>query len=301
MLSGRAGGGLDRRHSKVGTKVKKNWPAKTNDGEQMTNAGMVGSGVGGALTNEQRQQLATAMLLKARQTLTPIAQLPAALCPRSMDEAYGLQDAMQRELGAVGGWKVGAATPTSEPAYAPMAYAAVTGSGATIPSGQHRMRGVEAEIAFLLGRDLPVRETPYTRAEIMTAVASCHPAIERLESAFANPDDVPRLSMIGDLQMHGGFVYGAAVDGWEHFDFARETVTLQVDGQTAVASGANTFGGDLLPLVVWLANHAQARTGGLRSGQWITTGSWTGKTLLPPGATAEARFGRFGCARLTFA
>jgi hypothetical protein len=41
--------------------------------------------------------------------------------------------------------------------------------------------------------------------------------------------------------------------------------------------------GLLLRLVLWLANEAQSRTGGLLAGQWITTGSWTGKNLTDSG------------------
>jgi 2-keto-4-pentenoate hydratase len=61
-----------------------------------------------------------------------------------------------------------------------------------------------------------------------------------------------------------------------------------------VTGGKNAAGGDLLRLVVWLANDAQGRTGGLRAGQWITTGSWTGKILADSGSAAVARFPRFG-------
>ena len=50
------------------------------------------------------------------------------------------------------------------------------------------MRGVEAEIAFLIGKDLPPRPSPYTRDELVGSIASCHPAIELLESALRDPD-----------------------------------------------------------------------------------------------------------------
>jgi 2-keto-4-pentenoate hydratase len=162
------------------------------------------------------------------------------------------------------------------------------------------LRGVEAEIAFLMGKDLPPRSTPYTRDEVVAAVASCHPAIELMESGFFDPDKVDRLSMIGDLQMHGGFVYGPPMPGWESFDFSQETVALTVNGRTEIENGSNAAGGDLLRLVEWLANAAQHRTGGLKEGQWITTGSWTGKTLLKRGDSAEAKFGHFGNVRVRF-
>lgn len=250
--------------------------------------------------DQRRMRDASEILLAARRTLTPITDLPHSLRPKTLNEAYHLQDLILEELGDVGGWKVGAATPESEPLFGPMLDYGVAKSGSLIANKFRRMRGVEAEIAFLLGKDLPPRDTPYSRDEVVAAIASCHPAIELLESGFFDPSKVDRLSMIGDLQMHGGFVYGPPVTGWQDLDFAGETVQLIVNGRTEVENGANAAGGDLVRLVEWLANVAQRRTGGLVSGQWITTGSWTGKTLLKRGDTAEAKFGRMGSASVRF-
>ena len=69
---------------------------------------------------------------------------------------------------------------------------------------------------------------------------------------------------------------------------------MNVDGFVRVTNGKNAAGGDLLRLVLWLANEAQSRTGGLLAGQWITTGSWTGKILADSGSVALARFLKFG-------
>jgi 2-keto-4-pentenoate hydratase len=62
----------------------------------------------------------------------------------------------------------------------------------------------------------------------------------------------------------------------------------------------NAAGGDLLLLVLWLANEAQSRTGGVLAGQWIATGSWTGKTMTGCGSVALARFLKFGKVAVRF-
>ncbi len=244
--------------------------------------------------DQSRMREASEMLLYARRTLTPIRELPPQLRPGTLEEAYRLQDDMLLSLGEVAGWKVGVSAPGATPLFAPMVENTVMSSGTTVANKFRRLRGVEAEIAFLMGDDLPPRGRPYSREEVIAAIASCHPAIELLESAFFVPETVDQLSMIGDLQIHGGFVYGEAVPGWQDFDFAQESVSLDVNGTQAVSNGSNIAGGDLIGLVVWLANNAQHRTGGLEGGQWITTGSWTGKTYLKQGDTAEASFGKFG-------
>lgn len=246
---------------------------------------------------------AAEILLEARRSRQPIQELPEKLRPTTLAEAYRLQDIMMSAFGAVGGWKVGAPSPTAEPIGAPMPLlGGFAESGSTIAPGFSRYRGAEAELALLLGKDLPVRQQPYTRDEIIAAVASAHPAIEILETAFEDPDKVDRLSMIGDLQSNGGFAYGPPVHNWLNVDLAQETATLIVDGALRVeAKGSNTAGTELLRLVLWLANEGQSRTGGLSAGDWITTGSWTGKELANSGSEVIARFTSFGEVRIRFA
>jgi 2-keto-4-pentenoate hydratase len=54
-------------------------------------------------------------------------------------------------------------------------------------------------------------------------------------------------------------------------------------------------------LLPYLANEGASRTGGLKAGQWITTGSWTGNTPAPAGSEAVATFGHAGSVSLRFA
>jgi 2-keto-4-pentenoate hydratase len=250
--------------------------------------------------DKDRLHQAAEMLLEARRTLEPIDDLPPTLRPRTLEEAYYVQDVMLQALGALGGWKVGAPTPDATPSYAPMPLGAFARSGDRIAKQYRRMRGVEAEIAFLLGKDLPPRSTPYSRQELLEAIASCHPAIELLESALLDPDSADRLTAIADLQSNGGFLPGAAVADWRDLDFAAESAQMNVDGFVRVTQGKNGAGSDLLRLVLWLANEAQGRTRGLLAGQWITTGSWTGKILADSGSVVVARFSRCGEVRVRF-
>jgi 2-keto-4-pentenoate hydratase len=240
-------------------------------------------------------------LLNARRTGNTLTDLPANLQPQSLDEAYAIHNRLIASLGDIGGWKIGAGSPDATPMFAPMPRAWIAASGSTLAGERWRFRGLEAEIAFLVGRDLPPRAQPYTREETLAAMASCHPAIEVLESAFADPLRAARLANIADLQMHGGFVYGSAVANWQSIDFSKEHVMLAVDGVVRVERTGSNTSGDLQRLLPFLANEGAARTGGLRKGQWITTGSWTGNTLASPGSVADVNFSTAGRVDLRFA
>lgn len=255
------------------------------------------------MTGTREQQLieASNLLLDARRTLSPIADLPAELRPASTAEVNFLQNRIAEAYGEVGGWKVGAGSLEATPAAAPMPRIWIGPTGSLLAAAGHRFRGLEAEVAFLLGHDLPARETPYTYDEVYAAVASCHPALEVLESGLVDPTDATlRMSKDGDLQMHGGFIFGPAYADWKSVDFSQEHVVLSVDGVVRVeATGSNTSG-NLLRLLPWLANEGSARTGGLFAGQWITTGSWTGYTLAMAGSRVDVRFSTIGDVGLRF-
>ncbi len=246
------------------------------------------------------------LLLEARRTATPVDDLPAALQPASLEESYFVQDVMaqaiQPNYSGPRSWKVGAPAPDATPMFGPMITAWIKDDGCVLGEPRHRLRGLEAEVSFLIGKDLPPRATPYTREEIIDAIESCHPAIEELEAGVTVPSKAARFAMIGDLQMHGGFVHGPAVPNWQQIDFARESVSLAVDGKVMVENTAsNSAGTDLLRLVLHLVNEGSARTGGLQKGSWVTTGSWTGNTFAASGSVVNVRFSTAGSVSLRFA
>lgn len=234
------------------------------------------------------------LLLDARRTNKPIADLPKELRAATLEEAYFVQDRMSWAYEDVGGWKVGAPSPDATPSFAPMPAAWMTCSTCELRGVVHRYRGIEAEIAFKMGKDLPPRDTPYTREEVIAAIASMHPAIEILETALVDPEQATKLTAVADMALHGGFVYGDPVPDWQSIDFAKESVSLAIDGTVRVERTGSNTSGDLLRLLPWLANEGASRTEGLKKGDWITTGSWTGNALATAGASVEAQFAHAG-------
>jgi len=102
------------------------------------------------------------------------------------------------------------------------------------------------------------------------------------------------MTATADLALHGGFVYGDPVPNWHDIDFEKESVTLAVDGTVRVDRTGSNTAGDLLRLVPWLANEGANRTEGLKKGDWITTGSWTGLTQGAHGSSVEVKFSAAG-------
>ena len=106
-------------------------------------------------TREKELMDAANMLLDARRTHTPIADLPAELQPTSLEEAACIHDESCLAYGEIGGWKIGAGSPDAVPFFAPMPRAWMAASGAVLSGPTYRYRVLEAEISFLIGQDLP--------------------------------------------------------------------------------------------------------------------------------------------------
>jgi 2-keto-4-pentenoate hydratase len=91
------------------------------------------------------------------------------------------------------------------------------------------------------------------------------------------------------------------VAGWQSLglDLGCPPINVTIDGKIAAETTGNS-GGDPLRLLTALANHCTGRTGGLREGDMITTGSITGLICAKPGSVVVGDFGRLGTVRLEF-
>ena len=156
-------------------------------------------------------------------------------------------------------------------------------------SGAHPMRGLEAEIAFRLGKDLPPRARPYTMAEVRRAVASVHPAVEIVSSRWTDWLAVGLHSVVADHGANGALVVGRPLSGGTELDLDRLEVEMRVDGATVgKGTGAAVIGGPHGSLL-WLANLLRRR-GGLKAGEYVSTGTCTGLVKAPADAAVVALY-----------
>jgi 2-keto-4-pentenoate hydratase len=82
-------------------------------------------------------------------------------------------------------------------------------------------------------------------------------------------------------------------------DFAALDVTQAIEGQ-APKQGTGNPAGDMIRLIVWLADEGAVWAGGLKAGQIVTCGSWTGITEADAGATVTVTFAEFSPVVLRF-
>lgn len=212
----------------------------------------------------------------------PIEILPADLYPANLDEAYDIRRAFQeieerKGRGAVAGYKIGLTTPimqklcgVDEPCYGAIFACEVRHRRAELAAGDYCRLGVETEIAFQLGEDLPQGGAP---GEIATAVESCMAAIELIEDLHYDYKRLDAAAMAAGNVWNAGVVLGTPVTDWSTRDLARATARLSINGQEIGSGNGGDVMGHPLNALAWLADKLAAAGTPLRRGMIVMTGS----------------------------
>jgi 2-keto-4-pentenoate hydratase len=236
---------------------------------------------------------------------------PATIAePASMDDAYAVQDDVIRLLGhPVAGFKVGSTSKeaqrilgTTEPGSCPVLVPYRHASPARVPVAPAHAPAIEGEFAFRLGRDLPPRDAPYSRAEVAGAVDAVAGAIEvvgtRLAGGLAGKG---RFLVTADCGANIALVVGKWTTDWKTLDLPAHRVAVSINGRPAgEGTGARALD-DPMNVMVWLANDRSTRGRGLTKGLCVSTGTCTGLDPVRPGDHVVADFGSLGTVEIDFA
>ena len=243
-----------------------------------------------AYTSPMTDLRALAAQLAAAHAGAPLAP-PVAL--RTAADAYAVQDLVWAKLRPgqrPAAWKVGGPDDRVEPTAAPLL--AVHASPARVRGGEFRMIGVEAEVAYRFARD--VRDEKALAAAIGEIVV----AIEICDTRLADHRGASELWKLADFQNNGCLVAGSGRKDWRRIDFSAQDVELKANGKSLVSKARHPYG-DPYRLLPWIVAHVARRTGGLRAGDFVTTGSWGGMHLVEAPCEVTAAFAGIGEARLS--
>jgi 2-keto-4-pentenoate hydratase len=162
------------------------------------------------------------------------------------------------------------------------------------------MIGVEIEISFHIVRDIAVRDKAVDREEALAAVGDAFVGMEVVDTRLADFKQVDPEWLLADNQMNHALVVGEKVTNWLGLDWPDLQVRLAIDGGTVVDQRGGLGAVDPLRPLAWMIDHAVRRRGGIRKGQAITTGSWTGLRYFAPGTRARGEFAGLGAVEASF-
>ena len=237
-----------------------------------------------------------------------VDDIPAELGLDSLEDAARVADRVVALSGErVVGFLVGATNPemqkrlnADEPYYACILESNLCTSPADLVSRDLLTIGLESEVAFTLGADLPARATPYSQDEVADAIGSIHASVEVVNGHVRDWLDKPIAWVMADNGTDGPLVLGPAVEDWRGIDRPGIPVTLTVNGEVAGEGRGGNAAGDPLTVMVWLANKRRREGKGMSAGQVVNTGTTAGIFFAEPGGEAVADFGPLGQVSLTF-
>jgi 2-keto-4-pentenoate hydratase len=223
-------------------------------------------------------------LVEARRQHRPIdAPAPDSLPPDAAT-AYAIQQAVIAGLGdSTGAWKIGAKAPGGAAAGAPIPASLVLRSPARVAHDGFFRVLVELEIAFRFAEAIEPRGRAYARDEVLSKVGVVLPAIEIVDSRFAEWPNVAPLAQLADAQNNGALITGhpVAYAGLARgFDFVSPELELSFDGASLLPEATGNPAGDPRELLVWFVNHCAAMGITIEPEWTITTGSYVGAHRL---------------------
>lgn len=201
----------------------------------------------------------------------------------SIDDAYRVQLALNRlwedgDRGPIAGYKIALTSQAirdlvgvNDPCGGAIFFSTVHQSPSNIRLSDFVRLGLEFELAFRMGKDVPAGGV-YDGESITPYVDTAMPAFELIEDRNADYSNLDAASLVADNAWSGGMVLGQPAAAWKKLDLATTPVTLSYNGNTETAVTGAAMGNPLNSLA-YLATLLAAQGRSLRAGDVVMSGS----------------------------
>ncbi|MEU3983504.1 fumarylacetoacetate hydrolase family protein [Streptomyces sp. NPDC026672] len=251
---------------------------------------------------------AVSRLRTADRTKVACAPVRDLIGDRDLDRAYAVQEATVAAWTAEGrrvvGHKIGLTSSAvrrqlgvSEPDFGTLTDAMAYADGEPVPLHRFLQPRIEAEVAFVLGRDLDAG--PCTVADVLRATEFLLPAVEIVDSRIADWD-ITVADTVADNGSAAAFVLGTTPVKPDGVVLADIGMVIEHRGEpVATGAGAACLGSPAVA-VTWLANELARRGSPLRAGQIVLSGALGPLVPVSEPGVHRARLEALGSVRAVF-
>lgn len=261
------------------------------------------------MTDRNNIQHVADLLWAAHTSGQPCAPVRELLAEGGVDAAYAAQNInTERRIAAGGrlvGRKIGLTSVAvqkqlgvDQPDYGMLFADMAMPDALDIPANLLMQPKAEAEIAFVLGRDLDIEQP--TVADVLRAIDFAVPALEIVGSRVANWD-IRILDTIADNASSGLYVLGNEPRLLKDLDLRNCGMVLECRGEPVSTGAGAACLGHPVNATLWLAR-VMARVGRpLKAGDTVLSGALGPMVAVKPGDVFEARIEGLGSVRAAFA
>lgn len=259
------------------------------------------------MANDKHQE--AARRLREAYTIGAVAPLRDCLDPVDIAGAYAVQEINTRLWEAQGrrivGRKAGltakavqAQLGVDQPDFGVLFDDMEVADGGRLDPARCLQAKAEAEIAFVLGQDLPSVDT--TPEQVAAAVATVHAAIEIVDSRIADWK-IAFADTVADNGSSAFYLLASEGKALPGLDLYTAGMVMEVNGQIASLGASAAALGHPLNAAAWLARTLAERGEPLKAGDVLLAGALGPMVTLNPGDHVVARVGGIGTCSFTYA
>jgi 2-oxo-hept-3-ene-1,7-dioate hydratase len=259
------------------------------------------------MLSDADRQKAAQLLLTAERERKPVVQLSKTWPNIDFEDAYAIQNLVQKQKMAEGrkliGHKVGLTSKAmqrsseiNEPDYGHLLDDMMIADGARVPHENYCAPRVEVELAFVLGKELKGPGVGLT--DVMRATEYVVPALEIVDARVQNPRKI--FDTISDNGAGAGIVVGGRPIRPFDMDLRWIGGIMYVNGEIEETGLAAGVLGHPAMGVAWLANKLGQLGVTLEPGHLVLSGSFTRVVWAKKGDTLHGDFGALGGVAVQF-
>ena len=248
-----------------------------------------------------------AQLSEAERARTPISPLTREHPELTADDAYAIQlvnvDRLLAQGAVISGKKIGLTSigmqqllGVNEPDYGHLF--TFMEHACDVPADELMQPKIEAEIAFILGRNLPDREV--SAEDVLDCTEYVSAAFEIVDSRVADWK-IKLADTISDNASSGRYVLGSKRVSPKALDLTAVTMSTEQAGRGVVSEGvASAVMGDPAVSVAWLANCLRRYGVSLNKGEVVLSGAFAAALPAKKGDEFIATFSGLGSVTARF-